>query len=107
MRKKYLHLITIILTISILACNKPDDGFENAKVVDSGDITNEGCGYLLQFDDGREEKPYQLLSAYQHNGMLVKVKYHSSEILDTCSSSAPATEYQLIIIDEIKMRQQQ
>jgi hypothetical protein len=104
MRKKYFHLIAIILTISLLACNKPNEGFQNAEVVDSGDITSDGCGFILRFDDGREEKPYQLLSAYQHNGMLVKVKYHVSEVLDTCGSSKPYSYYQLIIIDEIKRR---
>jgi hypothetical protein len=106
MRKKYFHLIAIILTISVLACKKSDDGFQNAEVVDSGDITNEGCGYLLRFDDGREEKPYQLLSAYQHNGMKVKVKYHDSQVQDTCGSSKPYSYYQLIIIDDIKNRPQ-
>lgn len=106
MRKKYFHLITIIFTLSILACNKPDEGFEDATVVDSGDVTAEGCGYLLQFEDGREEKPYQLLSAYQHNGMLVKVKSHVSDVYDTCGSSKPYSYYQLIIIDEIKKRPQ-
>ena len=106
MRKKYFPLVAIILSISVLACNKSDNGFENAEVVERGDVTNEGCGYLLRFDDGREEKPYQLLSAYQHNGMLVKVKYHSSEVTDTCGAARPYSYYQLIIIDEIKKRPQ-
>lgn len=105
MRKKYFHLIAIILTLSILACNKSDSGFEDAKVVDSGDITVDGCGYLLEFSDGRQEKPYQLLSAYQHNGMLVKVKYHVSEVLDTCGTTKPYFYYKLIIVDDIKKRQ--
>lgn len=105
MRKKYFHLIAIIFTFSFLACNKSDKGFEDAEVVDSGDITVDGCGYLLRFSDGREEKPYQLLSAYQHNGMLAKVKSHQSEVLDTCGATKPYSYYQLIIIDEIKKRQ--
>lgn len=106
MRKKYFHLITIILTLSILACNKTEEGFEDAKVVDSGDLTSDGCGYLLEFADGRTEKPYQLLSAYQHNGMLVKVKYHVSDVFDTCGTSKPYSYYQLIIVDDIKKRPQ-
>jgi hypothetical protein len=104
MRKKYFHLIAIILTLSVLACNKSDQGFVEAEVVDSGDITADGCGYLLRFNDGHEEKPYQLLSAFQHNGMQVKVKYHSSEVLDTCGATMPYSYYQLIIVDDIKVR---
>ncbi|MDI9319175.1 MAG: hypothetical protein QM530_01755 [Phycisphaerales bacterium] len=105
MPKKYFHLIAIILTLSVLACNKPDSGFEDAAVENSGDITVDGCGYLLRFSDGRKEKPYQLLSAYQRQGMLVKVKYHVSEVLDTCGATKPYFYYKLIIVDDIKMRQ--
>ncbi len=107
MRKKYFNLAAIIFVLSILACNKPDEGYENAIVEDSGDITAEGCGYLLRFEDGRQEKPYQLLSAYQHNGMRVKVKYRVSDVLDTCGSSRPYSYYQLIIIDDIKRQPNQ
>jgi hypothetical protein len=106
MRKKYCHLITVLLTISILACNKSDEGFEDATVYSAGDLTNEGCGYLLQFEDGRLEKPYQLKSAYQNPGMKVKVKYHASEVMDTCGISKPYSYYQLIIVDDIKTRAQ-
>lgn len=104
MRGKYLYLFAILLTITVFACKKADEGYENAEVVDTGDISSNGCGYILRFDDGREEKPYQLLSAYQHNGMLVKVQYHASDVLDTCGSSKPYAYYKLIIIDKIKRR---
>lgn len=105
MRKKYFRLITtFILTLFLFACNKADEGFVDAEVVDSGDISSSGCGYLLRFSNGDEEKPYQLLSAYQKNGTLVKVKYHLSEVWDTCGTSRPYAIYQLIIIDDIKRR---
>ncbi len=102
MHKKYFHLITAVILFSLLACNKSEKGFQNAEVVDRGDISDKGCGYTLLFEDGREEKPYQLLSAYQHGGLKVKVKYHTSDVLDTCGSTRPFSYYQLIIIDEIK-----
>jgi len=101
MRKKSLYLVASMLLL-ISSCKKKDDGFVQATVVDSGNITAEGCGYLLEFSDGHQEKPYQLLSSYQHNGMTVKVKYHASDILDTCGTSAPYSYFQLIIIDDIK-----
>ncbi|GAA4449559.1 MAG: hypothetical protein QM743_08255 [Chitinophagaceae bacterium] len=106
MPKKSLYLVAIISTFSFLACNKDDKNFVNAIVVDSGDLSSKGCGYLLQFEDGTIEKPYQLYSAYQNNGMHVKVKYHYSDVADTCGSSAPFSYYQLIIIDEIKLGDQ-
>jgi hypothetical protein len=100
--RKYLYLVAAIAITIISSCKKKDEGFVPALVVDSGDITTRGCGYLLRFNDGHEEKPYQLLSAYQHNGLPVKVKYHVSDIQDTCGSSAPYSYFQLIIIDDIK-----
>lgn len=101
MRSRYFLLIALFTTL-ICSCNKKDEGFIDAVVVDSGNITEKGCGYLLRFADGREEKPYQLLSTYRHNGLEVQVKYHQSELLDTCGGSAPFSYYQLIIIDEIR-----
>ncbi len=101
MRTKIFYLLAFF-SILVSSCKKPDDGFVNAMVIDSGDITTHGCGYLIRFDDGTEQKPYQLLSAYQHNGLTVKVKYHQSEIMDTCRYSSPFSYYQLIIIDDIK-----
>lgn len=100
MRNRFL-LITLF-TILICSCKKKDEGFQDAKILDTGDITSEGCGYVLQFPDGHQEKPYQLLSTYQHNGLDVQVKYHVSDMSDTCGSAAPYSYYQLIIIDEIR-----
>jgi hypothetical protein len=103
MPKKYSYLaVAILSTFSFLACNKDDKDYKNAIVVDSGDLSSRGCGYLLQFEDGSIEKPYQLLSAYQHNGMHVRVKYHVSDVSDTCGSAPPYSYYQLLIIDDIK-----
>lgn len=104
MRDKYIYLFLLLISISIFACTKIDDGYVDAQVVDTGDITSNGCGYILRFENGREEKPYQLQTAYQHNGMLVKVKYHSSEVVDTCGSAKPYAFYNLIIIEGIKRR---
>jgi major membrane immunogen (membrane-anchored lipoprotein) len=105
MRKKYFSLIAIIVsTLCFLACDKGDKGFVTAKVfLADGDISKGGCGYLLELEDGTMEKPYQLLSLYQHNGLLVKVKYHYSDKKDTCGSSKPQSRYDLVIIDDIKM----
>lgn len=106
MPKKYSYLaVALLSTFSFLACNKDDKDYKNA-IVSGGDVSSQGCGYLLQFEDGSLEKPYQLLSAFQHNGMRVKVKYHVSDVSDTCGTSAPYSYYQLIIIDDIKRGEQ-
>ena len=100
--RKYL-LAAALLTITATACNK-EKNFSRATIMDSGDVTKDGCGYLLRFEDGREEKPQYLPSAFQHNGLEVLVKYHSTGILDTCEFTAPRKFFELVDIDDIKRR---
>jgi len=99
MRK--LLLSTALLAILGVSCKK-DKGFVKATVMDTGDITETGCGYLLRLDDGRDEKPLYLPSNYQHNGMKVLVKYHYSGVMDTCRSNPPHEFYDQVVVDEIK-----
>lgn len=51
--RKYL-LGAVFLTLVATACNKDKD-FTRAIILDTGDITVDGCGYLLRLEDGREE----------------------------------------------------
>lgn len=96
------HLLgAAIITLLATSCEKDKD-FTEATVMDTGDITEEGCGYLLRLNDGREEKPEYLPSAYQHNDLQVKVKYHSTGVLDTCQFTIPRKFFERIAIDEIK-----
>jgi len=99
MRKIILSLAT--LGVLSLSCNKDKD-FTKATILDTGDVTNNGCGYLIRLSDGRDEKPLHLPSAYQHDGMKVLVKYHNSGVMDTCRSLPPREFYDQVIIDEIK-----
>jgi hypothetical protein len=101
MRKYLLSAGLLILTAT--ACNK-DKNYTHAIIMDTGDVTADGCGYLLRFDDGREEKPQYLPSAFQHNGLEVLVKYHSTGILDTCEYAAPRKFFELVSIDDIKKK---
>jgi hypothetical protein len=98
--RKYL-LAAVVVTLTATACNK-DRNYTRAVVLDSGDITQDGCGYLLRLEDGREEKPQYLPAAYQHNGLKVLVKYRSTGILDTCEFTAPRRFFELVQIDDIK-----
>lgn len=98
--RKVLLGAAILATIAV-SCKKDKD-YVNAVVMDTGDVTVDGCGYLLRFDDGREEKPEYLPSAFQHNGLKVKVKYHSSGVLDTCQFAVPRKFFERVYIDDIK-----
>ncbi len=71
----------------IASCDKRSETVE-ARILDTQDITNEGCGYLLLLEDSGLVKPAYLPSAYQHNGMKVEVKYRHSGIMDTCDFGA-------------------
>jgi len=100
-RKLYLLAATAVL-LSIAACNNDKD-MREAKVVDSGDITFEGCGYVLELPNSELIKPVYLPSAYQHDGISVKVKYKHTGILDTCRFGTVI--YDMVSIQEIKLNQ--
>jgi hypothetical protein len=98
MTKKYTLVLLAALFLAT-SCNKDKDMVE-AIIVDTGDITNEGCGYLLQLEDQALIQPSYLPSAYQHGGMKVKVKYSHTGVQDTCDFGTVI--YDLVSIKEIK-----
>ncbi|WP_157977241.1 hypothetical protein [Taibaiella helva] len=71
-----------------------------ATVIDTGDITNEGCGYVLRLEDQALLQPEYLPSAYQHGGLKVKVKYTHTGVQDTCQFGSVV--YDLVSIQDIK-----
>ncbi len=99
MRKIILGVFTLSL-ISI-SCSK-DKNYTSATIVDTGDISLNGCGYLIRLADGREEKPLYLPSSFQHDGLKVLVKYHNTGIMDTCRNIPPREFYDQVVVDDIK-----
>ena len=99
MRKMLLGVVTLVFLA--ISCKKDKD-LAKATVIDTGDVTVDGCGWLLRMEDGKMEKPDYLPSAYQHDNMKVKVKFHSVGILDTCKSLPPHQFYEMVAIDDIK-----
>ena len=99
MRKSILGVVAFVLFA--ISCEKDKD-YLRATVIDTGDITTEGCGYVLRMPDGKEELPVYLPSNFQHGNMKVKVKIHSSGILDTCRFETPLKFYERVYIDDIK-----
>lgn len=98
MTKKYTLALFAVLFFAV-SCNKDKDMVE-ATIVDTGDITNVGCGYLLQLEDQAIVQPQYLPSAYQHGGLKVKVKYTHTGIIDTCAFGTVV--YDLVSIQDIK-----
>ncbi|MFT4061750.1 MAG: hypothetical protein QM642_05250 [Edaphocola sp.] len=98
MIKKYTLVVACAL-LAATACNKDKD-MVNATVVDTGDITNEGCGYLLRLEDSALVQPNYLPSAYQHAGIKVKVKYTHTGVIDTCDYTPKI--FDLVSIQDIK-----
>lgn len=80
------------------SCSR-ESGMVLAIVEDSGNITDEGCGYLLKLENGEAiVKPEYLPAAYQHNEMRVKVRYEHLHIEDTCKAGT-------VIYDRVKINE--
>jgi hypothetical protein len=99
MMKKYFFILFALTAMTFTAC-KNDKDMVDATVVDTGDLTYEGCGYVLKLTDAALVQPMNLPSAYQHDGMEVKVKYSHTGIQDTCKYGTVI--YDLIDIEKIK-----
>ena len=99
MMKQYFFLLFIFSAFFFTAC-KNDKGMVDATIVDTGDITYEGCGYVLKLTDAALIQPVNLPSAYEHDGMKVKVKYTHTGIQDTCKYGTVI--YDLVNIEKIK-----
>lgn len=85
--------------IALVSCN-PDKDMVEAVVVDTGDITASGCGYLLRLNDSALLKPIDLPSAYHHNGLQVKIEYNFTGSKDTCEYGPKV--YELVSISRVK-----
>ena len=100
--RKYIFGATMIILAAVAACNKDKD-LMKAKVVDTGDIASGGCGYLLQLEDGGKiVRPWNLPSAYMHDGYKVKVKYDEDGEGEVCRTY-PVNEFiEIVQLTEIK-----
>ncbi len=102
MRTRFLTFLSAALLLAT-ACNKDrDKDFVTATVRDTGDFSENGCGFLLDVDGVGEKRPDYLMSAFQENGLKVKIKYHETGVLDTCGNKPPYQTYRLIAIDDIR-----
>lgn len=100
---RLLIAVVALLAITATACNKKDrKDFKAAYIINSGDITNEGCGYIIRLDNGNEEKPDNLPTAFRLDSLRVLVKYHPSGRLDTCGYATSPIVYKTVLVDDIQ-----
>src|SRR5690554_6710725 len=98
MMRKNILLLTTVVAFLFTACK--DKSLVDATIINTGDITYEGCGYLLELENSELLQPLYLPGAYQHNGLQVKVKYSHTGVQDTCEYGTVI--YDLIDIEKIE-----
>ena len=89
---RYVWLLSLLLLVS--SCDKYKKSTK-ALVIDSGNVTPVGCGYLLQLDNGQRVRPVYLPSAFQHDGIRVLVEYNNTGKGSACN---PGITYELVDI---------
>ncbi len=99
MNRKLIVALAVCSALGILSCKK-DSNFVDAMIVDTGDITYEGCGYLLKLNNNELLKPLYLPGAYQHDGLEVKVKYEHTDLRDTCNYGTKI--YDMVNVSDIQ-----
>ena len=96
---RYLLLVAAFLMITATSCKKYDEGYTRALVIYGGDLSVNGCGYLLRLTDGTLIKPVALASAFQYDSLGVLVKYYSTGEQSNC---VPQTPYDKVNVTDIK-----
>ncbi|MBS1643876.1 MAG: hypothetical protein JST36_02470 [Bacteroidetes bacterium] len=96
---RYLLILSAILVLGTTSCKKYDDGFTHALVIYGGDMTTNGCGYLLRLSNGTFVKPINLASNYQQDSLGVLIKYNTTGEKTNC---VPQNPYDKVNISEIK-----
>ena len=106
MRK--LVIILLFATVSVaISCKKDANTFKkvNATVIFAGgDPAANGCGYLIQLDNGTNYYPVNLADAYKKYQLKVIVDYHRLTTNYQCGSFLPSNGVQEVNIDGITTR---
>ena len=95
----YLSAAFLMAIVFATSCKKRDDGYTQALVIKTNDLTPSGCGYLLRFTNNVLVKPQYLPSAYQLDSLAVLIKYSNT---GTQSNCMPQNPMDIISIDDIK-----
>lgn len=101
MSKLLSFCIAASFTLMAASCSKNKD-LRSAVIVDTGDLSYEGCGYLVKLDNAELLKPVHLPGAYQHDGIRVNVRYTFTGLKDTCQYGTVV--YDLVTLDQIELQ---
>lgn len=94
-------LPALLLSVFLFTgCTKKYSDYKKAIVVNSGNITPEGCGYILAVDGVGMMKPENMPSGFTHDQLPVLIKYHSTGAT-VCSASGSNMEIETIEIEDI------
>src|SRR5690554_3275404 len=93
------YLLAALAICGLAACN-PDRKMVEAVVIDTGNTTADGCGYLLVLQDSAMVKPVHLDASFRHHNLPVKVEYIYSGQLDTCDYGPKV--FEMVTISKIK-----
>ena len=96
---RHLLIFSAIFLLAASSCNKKDEGYQQALVIYKGDLTTNGCGYLLRLSDGAFVKPQNLASAFQHDSLGVLVKFYNTGTQTNC---VPQDPYDIVFLEGIR-----
>lgn len=96
----YLSAACLMMAITFApSCRKRNEGFEQALVIQTDDLTSTGCGYLLRFGNGVMMKPNNLASAFWQDSLPVLVRYTNTGKETNCMPQDPMD---IIYLDDIR-----
>ena len=99
MRYFFLPAILMLAIVFAPSCKKRDEGYTQALVIRTNDLTPTGCGYLLALTGGQMVKPKYLASAYQFDSLPVLVKISSTGKQSNCM---PQNPMDIVDVNDIK-----
>ena len=102
-------LICVIVIITIVSGCKKESSSKtgnhietNAVIVNSGEISADGCGWLVKINGTNEEySPINLSTDYQKDSLKVKITYHVLTTKLHCGAFAGGTGIPQIQLDDI------
>lgn len=95
-----IALAFIILLTAIMCENKKQKQLTQAKIIFSGSVAADGCGWLLEVK-GEEYSPIQLEEAYKKDGLKVEVDL---SYLDTGFQCGMNPDYKIPQVKIVSMK---
>lgn len=79
--KKIIPIVAILLFL-FSSCKK-EEQFESALILDLGDPALDGCGWVVELE-GTNYKPLALNEEFQHDSLMVMIKYEIKSTMANC-----------------------